>query len=504
LFVAIWVLVPLLAADCISRERRDGTLGLLFLTPLKARDIVVAKGLVHGLRALTLLLAVLPIMMIPILQGGVGWREVAMSGLINFTSVCLALAAGILASSFSRKWLQAQILATLLGMTFGVMFLLVTAYFAASFSGISRISGTGLVYNGTYYETGGTFNAMLVVGVGAATGTGGQWASALAAMGKLNRPHWLEAEGAIAAAGLCVLLLAIEFASWRVRSLWQEEPLSGRALKIQQALVTPVVGVKFLRRWMKRKLLRNPIGWLEQRTWSGRLVTWSWLAVMVSLYSAMFAGTVTYRAIYNLQEFMAWLLLAGVASSAAGSFQRERETGVMELLLVSPMREGQIIGGRLRGLWGQFLPAVILLFSVWLYFRGIRPMMVKYDWLAIFCAGFLTLPVIGLYNSLRQRSFVPAFLLTLGMGLALPLVVRSIVAFSLNILVERGPYYSQVAGQTLSLWDKVWIDFQSWLLWFVSTSYFVAALQVLMAVYLGWRLHKDMARRNFSFARVMT
>jgi hypothetical protein len=61
-----------------------------------------------------------------------------------------------------------------------------------------------------------------------------------------------------------------------------------------------------------------------------------------------------------------------------------------------------------------------------------------------------------------------------------------------------------VAGQTLSLWDKVWIDFQSWLLWFVSTSYFVAALQVLMAVYLGWRLHKDMARRNFSFARVMT
>ena len=45
LFGAIWVLVPMLTADCISRERREGTLGLLFLTPLKGTDIVVAKGL---------------------------------------------------------------------------------------------------------------------------------------------------------------------------------------------------------------------------------------------------------------------------------------------------------------------------------------------------------------------------------------------------------------------------------------------------------------------------
>ena len=41
LFCAIWILVPLLTADCISRERREGTLGLLFLTRLRAADIVV-------------------------------------------------------------------------------------------------------------------------------------------------------------------------------------------------------------------------------------------------------------------------------------------------------------------------------------------------------------------------------------------------------------------------------------------------------------------------------
>lgn len=36
LFDAIWFLVPLVTADCISREKREGTLGLLFLTPLRA------------------------------------------------------------------------------------------------------------------------------------------------------------------------------------------------------------------------------------------------------------------------------------------------------------------------------------------------------------------------------------------------------------------------------------------------------------------------------------
>ncbi len=42
LFFGIWLFVPLIAADCLSSERREGTLGLLFLTPLTARNIVLA------------------------------------------------------------------------------------------------------------------------------------------------------------------------------------------------------------------------------------------------------------------------------------------------------------------------------------------------------------------------------------------------------------------------------------------------------------------------------
>ena len=113
-FGAIWIFVPLLTADCISRERRDGTLGLLFLTRLRASDIVVAKGLAHGLRAMTLWLAVVPVVTIPVLLGGVGWTEASVSVLANFSALCWALAAGLLASAWSKTWLRALLAATAL------------------------------------------------------------------------------------------------------------------------------------------------------------------------------------------------------------------------------------------------------------------------------------------------------------------------------------------------------------------------------------------------------
>src|ERR1043166_998494 len=112
---AIWILVPLSTADCVSRERREGTLGLLLLTDLTARDIVFAKGLAHGLRAVTLWLAALPVVVIPFLMGGLPWQSVALSCAINFSSMALALAASVLASAYCREWHRSLALAMMLG-----------------------------------------------------------------------------------------------------------------------------------------------------------------------------------------------------------------------------------------------------------------------------------------------------------------------------------------------------------------------------------------------------
>ena len=104
MFYAIWILVPLLAADCISRERREGTLGLLFMTGLRGPDIVVAKSVAHGLRALSLWVAVAPVLAIPFLLGGVSWQEAMLSVTINSSAMCWALAVGVLGSAWSKTW----------------------------------------------------------------------------------------------------------------------------------------------------------------------------------------------------------------------------------------------------------------------------------------------------------------------------------------------------------------------------------------------------------------
>ena len=82
LFLSIWVFVPTLTADCLSRERREGTLGLLFLTNLKPFDIVLAKATAHALRAFMLWVASVPVLTLPFIIGGAGWQHAVLSVLL--------------------------------------------------------------------------------------------------------------------------------------------------------------------------------------------------------------------------------------------------------------------------------------------------------------------------------------------------------------------------------------------------------------------------------------
>ena len=107
LFAAIWILVPVLTADCLSREKREGTLGLMFLTRLRAHEIVLGKSFVHSLRALTLFVTMLPILALPLLFGGVSLKDCLMALLLDSSALVLALAAGLLASAINREWARA-------------------------------------------------------------------------------------------------------------------------------------------------------------------------------------------------------------------------------------------------------------------------------------------------------------------------------------------------------------------------------------------------------------
>jgi len=64
-----------LTSDCLSEEKRDGTLGLLFLTDLRGYDVVAGKLIAMSLHAFYGLLAIFPVLGLTLMLGGVSGLE---------------------------------------------------------------------------------------------------------------------------------------------------------------------------------------------------------------------------------------------------------------------------------------------------------------------------------------------------------------------------------------------------------------------------------------------
>jgi hypothetical protein len=104
-----------LTVDRISRERREGTLGLLCLTRVKALDVLLGSFRAAGITCVCALLALVPAAMLPVLTGGVTSGEAYRTMLVLFDTLLLSLAAGLWASAGARGWFHsARTLAGLL------------------------------------------------------------------------------------------------------------------------------------------------------------------------------------------------------------------------------------------------------------------------------------------------------------------------------------------------------------------------------------------------------
>ena len=462
---AVWVLVPMLTADCISRERREGTLGLLFLTSLQGNDIVVAKSLAHGLRAITLGLAVLPVLTVCLLVGGVGSAEMGLSVMINANAMCWALASGLLASAWTRSWHRSLLLAMILSLASLFAYEVAAGWLTLSAMVSLRPPGQ-VVLDWEQALAAGT--ALITNGVGRFNINYWGWFGVSLVTVVLVKMSVLS---------LAVLGVAVLAAGSRIRRSWRDEAPTARRLWWQRTFCTPVLWLTFFNRWMRRKLERNPIGWLEQRTWSGRLVTWGWIAVLVTVYSVILTSRFGYDGSNDLHEFLALLVVASMAASAAGSFRRERESGVLELLLVSPLRHSEIIAGRVRGLWGQFTPGAVVLVLVWAYCATFEARHASFATFCLFVSTFLTMPVFGLYSSLCCRNFLTALLATLAVGLLLPLAVMQLVGANL-------PGYSYNGDAWLSMAPLAGV-----------------ACQLVLCPIWWWLLSRRLTRRSFPLER---
>src|ERR1043166_9398955 len=106
-----------LTADCLSEEKREGTLGLLFLTDLKGYDVVLGKLAASSLNAFYSMLAIFPVLAISLLLGGVTAGEFWRAVLTAVNLIFFSLGVGMFGSSIcrdERKALSASLLIVIL------------------------------------------------------------------------------------------------------------------------------------------------------------------------------------------------------------------------------------------------------------------------------------------------------------------------------------------------------------------------------------------------------
>src|SRR5438034_8582207 len=120
-------------ADCLSEEKREGTLGLLFLTDLKGYDVVFGKLAATSLNGFLCLLAMFPVLAVPLLMGGITNGEFWRMVLVLVDTFLLSLAIGVLVSVLSWNARRAM------GANF-LLLLLITAIPAAGAGAIAYFS----------------------------------------------------------------------------------------------------------------------------------------------------------------------------------------------------------------------------------------------------------------------------------------------------------------------------------------------------------------------------
>lgn len=92
----------LFTADALSVEKREGTLGFLFLTDLRGYDVVLSKLVVNSLHATFGLLATLPVLGWPLILGGVTGTEFWRVSLLLLNLLFFSLALGLLISAIGK------------------------------------------------------------------------------------------------------------------------------------------------------------------------------------------------------------------------------------------------------------------------------------------------------------------------------------------------------------------------------------------------------------------
>lgn len=408
LWCTLWAIGPVLTADAISSEKRQGTLGLLFSTNLTSRGIVLGKSFVHIARLTTVWLAAFPIILIPVLMGGVGKMDLLSAFLLQLCAVVWSPAAGLAASAMVRNPLLGIILGELLALLMSQVF-----RFAIGAAWVLQASPQALA--NWLPLTSGSFGALTLALCTGIDPSGSGW-------NKLAQTDWLWTLSDVLLLSLLAFGLLLSFAACRIAKAWIEHPLSARQQRRRQKWLTP----RFLLRTFKARrrhwLDKNPLDWLQQQSVWARLSKMGWCGTVLFVDSCVVMTSQPWAYFSAAQLWTSILLSLYMSYAAVLVFREQRDSGVLELLLVTPVSADDIILREVWAFWRRFFAPVALLLAlgeliVWLDMANKG----NFDLRLFLLVNLISIPFIGSYTSARCKGFTPAFLFTTACSLGLPL-----------------------------------------------------------------------------------
>ncbi len=320
-------------ADCLSEEKRGGTLGLLFLTDLKGYDVVLGKLMATSLNSFYALLAVLPLLATPLLLGGVTPGEFWRLALVLVNTLFFSLTAGLFVSAISRDESRAW------GASYGLVALLtlypvLAAWWhflpGAPLIYLSPSLAFGCLSDGQYRLNSGMF-----------------WSSV----------RWSHA----------ISWAFLVLASFLLPRAWQERVTakSGSAWQPVQWIWTKSLGRRISK---EEELAENPVSWLAGRNSTQQVYLW------ICISAAVIGGLTSYAAHPfppRVAPVLFWcafglhiLLSIWVAVQASFVFGQARHSGALELLMATPITVKQIVEGHFVALRNFFFrPVGVLVFA---------------------------------------------------------------------------------------------------------------------------------------------
>ncbi len=343
-----------LTADCLAEEKREGTLGLLFLIDLRSYDVVLSKLTASSLHAFFGLLATFPVLGLTLLLGGVTGREFAHLVLVFAVTLFFSLSMGMFVSAFSQDAPQAMARTFLIMLFFaGVCPTLwwarkLTASVWSRSAVLNSRIGDYLLLPSPVSAYQRAFDLQYRYGTGA-------------------HDFWLSL-GVIFGLGLSGIVLA----SLMLPLAWcrqgSEAPVKSRSAWKK----TRPSGVGFARRAYLLKW--NPIYWLFIRDSSPHRAALRTLIMLGIVWAGFWAATFYPDARglpfspeppFVITMFMACglhvLFKVMVATEASRRLNLDRQSGALELLLVTPLSVAAILQGQKRALTRHFRWPILIL-----------------------------------------------------------------------------------------------------------------------------------------------